>query len=870
MPPQPPQPTYVDIIGPMDKGVNSGIAPNLLKKNQLFSGNNITVRGDFVSPRNPVQKLTVNYQTGKDVSTGIFQGACFYQPDVGNASLMASISGRLFQFSINGSLLTATERTIPSDLNITNASQCWMWQSENYVICNDGTHLPIFFDGNVSRRSFSQTPPLLQPVSSNFVIPPIGSTVAVTFATPYTGPLNITVLVDDALYEIVPTTGSYSAVLTNLSAVAGTTVTAGSIIQSEGTVWGSLLSDFSIPLPTYSAGGPNGIYQVSNYVVGFVWTMNVSAPSAKVGDLITIPLQPVAARVVSVVGHSVGITFDNSVAVQFANNGLNQGPIIEFIPITTATFMKAGDQIDYASNNQPNVTVGSVLEDFVNPAQGTIVTVLLSQPYTGTPGAIVYIGTGQYAITAGPPVPTSNTIVLKNIDDAIGTNGVVNLRGPNTVIFPNVLIGPGQLSIVPELPIGRMGAYGMGRNWMCLADGRSFIAGDIVGGSAGTDSLNFRDAVLKVTENSYLFEGGVFVVPGSVTGNIRAMCFAATLDASLGQGALQVFTSNTVFSCNAPVDRTTWQNLTNPILTESLISNGALGQNSTMPANGDILFRAPDGDRSLILGRREFNTWGNVPQSREVQPTINSDNTALLNYSSRVIFNNRSLLTAGPKSSPNGVYHTTLIAINFDPLSALNVKQPSVYDGLWTPFNTLQLITGVVNGVTRCFAFVLNINVTPNKIEVWEILDDTTILTQDNGKNPIVQDFSTGDLFTSDCSSGNKSEYDFCRLMDGEMGVDEVVGSVQFQVYYRPDHNPNWQLWKQWTVGGLSTFYPRMGFGTPTNVLCDPNLNRPMNDAFTFQVRFVITGSCRFLKARVKANALPQPEFAPPICDSTP
>lgn len=866
MPPQPTQPTYVDILGPMDKGVNSGIAPNLLKKNQLFSGNNITVRGDFVSPRNPVQKLTVNYPTGKDVSTGIFQGACFYQPDVGSASLMASISGRLFQFSINGTILSATERTIPGDLNIANATQCWMWQSENYVICNDGTHLPIFFDGSVSRRSFSQNPPVLQAVSANFVVPPIGSNVGVTFATPYTGPLNITVLVDDALYEIVPSSGSYSAILTNLSATSGTTVIAGTVIQSEGVVWGILLANFNIPLPSYSAGGPGNIYQVSNYVTGFVWTMNVSAPSAKVGDMITIPNQPVAARVVSISGNSVGITFDSSVTIQFGING----PVATYIPIMTPTAMVTGTLIDYAANNQPNVTVGVVLENFINPALNTTVTALLSQPYTGTPGATVYIGTGQYSIVAGPSIPTTNAIVLMNIDDETGTNGVTNLRGPTAVTFPDVLLGPGQLSIVPELPIGRMGVYGMGRNWMCLSDGRSFIAGDIVGGSSGTASLNFRDSVLKVTENSYLFEGGVFVVPGSVTGNIRAMCFAATLDASLGQGALQVFTSNTVFSCNAPVDRTTWQNLTNPILTESLISNGALGQNSTLPANGDILFRAPDGDRSLILGRREFNTWGNVPQSREVQPTINSDNTALLNYSSRVIFNNRSLLTAGPVSSPSGVYHTTLIAINFDPLSALNVKQPSVYDGLWTPFNTLQLITGVVNGVTRCFAFVLNINVTPNKIEVWEILDDTTILTQDNGTTPIVQDFSTGDLFTSDCSSGNKSEYDFCRLMDGEMGVDEVVGSVQFQVYYRPDHNPNWQLWKQWTVGGLSNFYPRMGFGTPTNVQCDPNLNRPMNDAFTFQVRFVITGSCRFLKARVKANALPQPEFAPPICDSTP
>ena len=61
-----------------------------------------------------------------------------------------------------------------------------------------------------------------------------------------------------------------------------------------------------------------------------------------------------------------------------------------------------------------------------------------------------------------------------------------------------------------------------------------------------------------------------------------------------------------------------------------------LNQNGTVLANGDALFRSVDGLRSLILARRDFDTWGNVPQSREVQPTLDADNSSLLNWEAPV------------------------------------------------------------------------------------------------------------------------------------------------------------------------------------------------------------------------------------------
>lgn len=425
-----------------------------------------------------------------------------------------------------------------------------------------------------------------------------------------------------------------------------------------------------------------------------------------------------------------------------------------------------------------------------------------------------------------------------------------------------------------ELPPGRMGAYGLGRNWLSLVDGKQFLASDLVGGSSGTVANNFRDAVLQITENTYLTGGGNFTVPGSV-GDIRAMIFTATLDKSLGQGPLAVITPNTVFSCDAPTDRTTWQTTTNPILTESLIGNGGLGQNSTLEWNGDTIFRSIDGIRSLLLARRDFDTWGNVPISREVERIVSQDDRTLLAYSSAIIFDNRMLMTAAPQASAQGVYHQAIIPLNADPTSSLRGKASSVYDPIWTGLNVLQLVKGQFSGVERAFAFCLN--TTLNKIELYEIYTAEQGKF-DNGNVPVIWTAETAVLLRT---LKDKGQFDFCRLIDGEMSVDSVVGQVTFQAYYKPDSYPCWIPWRTWTVCAQDVdpanaatvnyqpgFYPRMGLGEPDPKLCDSFSNRPFREAYFFEFKFVVTGYCRFIGFRVRAALLPQPEWARPVCDN--
>jgi hypothetical protein len=415
-----------------------------------------------------------------------------------------------------------------------------------------------------------------------------------------------------------------------------------------------------------------------------------------------------------------------------------------------------------------------------------------------------------------------------------------------------------------------MGADVLGRNWVCLADGRSYWAGDLTGDSSGTVAYNFRDAVLKGSENIRLNGGGTFPIPGSPP-DIRSIIGTAQLDTSLGQGAVAIGTPYGFFSNQAPFDRTTWSNVTTPLQSISLISYGPVGQDSTVGANGDTMFRAPDGVRSLIMGRRDFDVWGNVPQSIEVSPVLNADNRALLPWASAVVFDNRMLLTASPIQVANGVYHTQFVVLNFDPLSSIAGKDPSVWEGTWTPpagVTILKVVKGTFQSVER--AFIFSLNLTTNNIELWEINYDPSFtppvsVSQDNQTVPVTWEFVSPNMF----QEADVRERVFKAMEDSELSVEDLIGSVTFAAYYKPDQYPAWVPWFKWTetaIPGVTPNYrPRMGLGRPaTTPLGDASTGRQLNAGYTFQMRLVVTGYCIIKAWRFKAVELPEPKFAPP------
>ena len=457
---------------------------------------------------------------------------------------------------------------------------------------------------------------------------------------------------------------------------------------------------------------------------------------------------------------------------------------------------------------------------------------------------------------------------------AAGATTIYLLNDADTSTSPYA--NPSTIMSVPELFAGRMGCYGMGRNWFSSVDGKQYFAGDIVGGGSGTSAYNYRDAVLKMTENNFLANGGAFNLPG--TGDvITAMIFPPVLDTSLGVGSLQIFTAFSVFANNAPADRTTWANLTWPIQTESLKDQGAVAQDSTVIVNSDAFFRSDFNYCSLVLARRQFqlNQWGNKPVADEMQRVLQMDNQSLLPYGSGVSFDNRLLMACGPIQAGTGVYHPGLISLNFDPLSSLRVSDPAIWEGVFEGVNILKIVTGRVNGLRRCFAFTLN-QIT-SQLELYELLAESVAIqnnnTSDNDATPIGWMFETAAMFNSDVHQLTE----LLELRDGEIYLSDLAGTARVQVYYRPDFYECWTLWNSFTVcstemGSSPSYRMRVGLGEPDVRPVEVGNNRPLRQGYFFQFRFVITGYCTINGFRASATTVAQPVFAPvgatPVCDT--
>lgn len=531
--------------------------------------------------------------------------------------------------------------------------------------------------------------------------------------------------------------------------------------------------------------------------------------------------------------------------------------------------------------------------DFNTPATGQNIQVQVSSTANIFVNSPIQIGLVNYTVVSidtatqltvtnvdgvqGDPVSIGTTLIYWDVNPAL-RNQVWMVQAEKWMIIqdgqsvPIFFDGASSRRSVPELgqiQAGKMMEYHRGRVAKVNPDGRTFSIGDIVYGSSGTVGEQFRDSVLYVKENNYLVGGGFFYVPGTF-GDITFMRGMADLDKSLGQGPLMVGTAKAIFTVDLPTDRTTWQALTNPILSVAQIANGGRSQDSTVNINGDIFTRANDGVRSLTQASRDFLTsWGNTPISREMNRLLPSDDDSLLGYASGVFFDNRLLMTASPSYSRRGVFNRGTVALDFDVLSSMRDKLPSAWEGLWQGTNILKIVVGEFRNTTRCFQWIVT---GEGDIELFE---QTKTEIRDTYTNPfpIKWAFETSALLRK---GEAYHELDLKRLMGGELYVDDVFGTVAFKVFYKPDQHPCWIPWHSWSVcvlekqcsvspeGCLDTtnykplFVPRMPFGIPSGE-CDTNgTKRPYREARTFQVRVEVIGHCVIRGMRIMAITIPE------------
>lgn len=813
---QTPSESY-DGLSSFPDGINSGIDATLLPKSQTAYAINATFRGTFLQPRPEFVKRTLVFPSTSvqtNFETKLWQGACFYQPDTGNAQIVASIGGRLFAIDLIS--LAVTDISITNDLNPSTITQAWLWQTERWVIVQDGISTPIIYDGVSSRRAAGQLE--YGTVGADQLIPASGVPTAITVNSPgYSGPFGQAVLIGltngaQEIFQVASGGSSFSVTLTSLNDSIGTTYPSGTQFVIDPNKAG-ILSSVTISPDTDPATGSHYYLMVLK-----------NAFTGAAGNQIQF--------YVDVVGNGI-LSSRTTEVVSVSSDRLT-------ITVKTApqiTTSSPGSIVSFTGPTQPTAVAFTLSSDFASIAAGSSQTIALSSPYTGISGQLVFVGTKAYAASPVSTVSSPTTIFL------INNNGADLVVANGATIFS-----------VPEIPAGRMGCYGMGRNWVSLPNGISYVASDLVGGPSGSAIYDYRDSALKMVENRFLSGGGSFSIP--VSGDqITAMRFMANLDASLGQGPLQIFLQGSAFTCNAPIDRTIWESLTNPIQSESMINNGSMSQNGTVLDNSDIIFRSPDGMRSFLLARRDFDTPGNVPFSREITRLIAGDRLSLLAFCSAINFDNRSIFTARPVQGANGVYHTSLAIKNNDPLSTIKAKLPAIWEGEWTGLNCYQLVLARVLLVDRAYAFHANLDT--GATELYEILTSDVSRAGD-----VEWSFESPSIFQY--QPANRK---FQRLTNGEMWVDNVDGAMTFKVYYRADDSAVWTLWRDWREDpNTGTYKPRMGMGQPENVTCDSDTQRNANEGYMFFLKKVFTGKFRYKGSRYLSYPQPEPKFLQPKC----
>lgn len=155
-------------------GMNGGLQPNLIAKNQVAFLENMVNRGGCPKTRPGFKQLNANisapnfsynssgFRPGSgavgtrsiDVwESGLFQGASYYAHPGGEECLMASIGGRLFRIVPRTYYADITEVPIPDKRNRDTLSLAYMVQADRFHITQDGESLPIIFDGIVARRA---------------------------------------------------------------------------------------------------------------------------------------------------------------------------------------------------------------------------------------------------------------------------------------------------------------------------------------------------------------------------------------------------------------------------------------------------------------------------------------------------------------------------------------------------------------------------------------------------------------------------------------------------------------------------------------------------------------------------------------------
>lgn len=496
--------------------------------------------------------------------------------------------------------------------------------------------------------------------------------------------------------------------------------------------------------------------------------------------------------------------------------------------------------------------------------------VFMFNAYTFTPSTGVL--TSYVAIVASWQIV--NVIPNTSVELTLLGTSQPGITYGNSVNFWTLVDEPTVFTAgTPELPPAGPMDYYMGRLW--YAQNRQYAAGDIVGGPKGTQAYNFRDSVLKVTENPLALGGDGFTVPTN-SGNIRALKHSANINTQLGQGQLYIFTRRSVYALTVPVTRNDWiaaDNNKQPLQTVVQLTNGAVNDRSVTAQNGDLFFQSLEPSiRSLITAIRYYDQWGNVPISINEDRILRFNDRGLMQFSSGLSFDNRMLQTVLPFQTPVGVAHKAIIPLNFDVVSTLEKKLPPVWEGMYEGLNYLELSSGDFGGRPRAFTTVWSER--ERNMQLWEITTSDRFEGDDNRVTWYIE----FPAYTFN------DEFMLKKLLSAELWLDRLYGNVDFAMDYRVDGDPCWYPWNRWQlctarnscedVHNPNCLYPTQyseSFRQTINMpkppeVCQTVSKRPAYIGYQFQPRLTIHGFCRIRGILLKATEFKESMYNNLVC----
>lgn len=419
----------------------------------------------------------------------------------------------------------------------------------------------------------------------------------------------------------------------------------------------------------------------------------------------------------------------------------------------------------------------------------------------------------------------------------------------------NTAVPPGTPG-VNEIPAAGPMDYFMGRIW--YATGRTANAGDIVFGPSGTPAYRFTDAVLEVTENPLVVGGDGFSVP-TQAGNIRAIFHNANINTTLGQGNLFIGTRRAVYSLNVPISRSDWiaaSNTNQPLMTVVQLINGPVNDKSVVQVNGDVYYQSLEpGIRSLLASLRYWNQPGNIEISNQENRLLQFNDRALMRFGSGIEYGNRLLETALPRQTPQGVVHDAVAPLDFVPMSTYGSNQQPIWEGMYEPTPVFQMFTGDYGGLQR--AFSISQSSEDQSFELWEFSEFNKFDSNRFNSNARIKWYAEFPAFTWG------DEFRLKQLVSAELWVDRLVGTVVFQMFYRPDGEACYIPWHTWKICSEQNScedvhnpvcYPIKPFGEgyrATMTLpkppaqCEVANRRPSDWGYQFQPKLMVLGFCR-------------------------